>query len=167
MTLQQFFNIISDNPSIVLFYYIALPLTAFLIGLFAGTEGYKSPWKFVYSALIYLALVPGIFALMLNVYLFLFERMSILDMNLYTQVLPIIGMIVVILLITRKVDLRYIPGFDRMSGLVLLVFIVLLIMWVLDRTRVFAVTFLPFPYVILLLIGVFVALRYAIRSVFK
>lgn len=167
MTLQQFFNIISDNPSIVIFYYIALPLTAFLVGLFAGNEGYKSPWKFVYSALIYLSLVPGIFVLMLNVYLFLFERMSIMDMNLYTQVLPIIGMIVVLLLITRKVDLRLVPGFDRMSGLILLVFVVLLIMWILDRTRIFAVTFLPFQYFVLLLIGVFVAVRYGIRTIFK
>lgn len=167
MTLQQFFNLVSENPAIILFYYVALPLTAFLVGLFAGRDGYKSPWKYVYSALLYLAAIPGVFVIMLNVYLFLFERQSILDANIYTQFLPVIGMFVVIMLISRKVELRYIPGFGRLSGLIVLISIVLLLMWILDRTRVFAFTSFPFHFVLLGMVLFFILFRVAVKSIMK
>ena len=159
MTLQEFFNLLSANPAIVLFYFIALPLTAFLSGIFGKGEGHMSPWKYVYCGLLYMAAVPGIFAVILNVYLFLFERQRILDSNIYTQILPIIAMVVTFLLIRRNVDIRQVPGFGRLSGLILVVTGVLAAMWILDRTRIFAITVVPFHYVIFMIIGLFVLVR--------
>lgn len=159
MTLQQFFDLLSGNPEIVLFYFIALPLTAFLSGIFGKGEGHLSPWKYVYCALVYMAAIPGMFAIFLNVYFFLFERQSILDANIYTQFLPIIAMFVTFLLITRNVDLAEIPGFDRLSGLILIVGGLIAAMWILDRTHIIAITFLPFQYVILIIIALLVLIR--------
>ena len=78
MTLQAFFESISQNPTPAIGYMLFVPLTAGLASLFAKNEGHLSPWKFLYSGLIYLSTIPGIFALALNAYLFLFERQPIL-----------------------------------------------------------------------------------------
>jgi len=75
MTLQEFFDACTNNPEIIGFYFVALPLTAFLASVFGKGEGHLSPWKYLYTVLVYAATVPGIFAIVLNVYLFLFERL--------------------------------------------------------------------------------------------
>lgn len=160
MTLQQFFDALSANPAIVLFYFIALPLTAFLCGVFGKGEGHISPWKYVYCILLYMAAVPGIFAIFLNVYLFLFERQPVLQMNIYTQILPIIAMVTTFLIIRRNVDLSLIPGFDRISGLVMIVTAVIGAMWLLDRMHIIAITFLPFQYVVLIIIAMLIGIRF-------
>ncbi len=160
MTLQQFFDVLSANPSITLFYFIALPLTAVLCGLLSRGNGHKSPWSYAYCVLLYMAAVPGIFAIFLNVYLFLFERQSVMQMNLFTQIFPIITMLVTFFIIRKNVDLSLVPGFDRLSGLVVLVGVVIGLMWILDRTRLFAVTVVPFQYVIFMLIGALILIRY-------
>ena len=61
MTLGQFFEAVSLEPSIVLFYFFALPFTAFLASIFGKGEGHLSPWKYLYTVLVYLACVPGVF----------------------------------------------------------------------------------------------------------
>ena len=167
MTLQQFFDVLSANPAIVLFYFIALPLTAFLSGIFGRGQGHLSPWKYTYCALLYMAAVPGIFAVFLNVYFFLFERQSILQANIYTQFLPIIAMFVTFLIIRRNVDLDTIPGFDRLSGLILIVTALMAGMWIIDRTHIIAITFLPFQYVILIIILLLVLVRIGWRQLAK
>jgi len=159
MTLQELFDVLSNNPAITLFYFIALPLTALLCGVLGRGSGHQSPWKYAYCVLLYMAAVPGIFAIFLNVYLFLFERQSVMQMNLFTQVIPVITMLVTFFIIRKNVDLSLIPGFDRISGLVMIVAVVIGLMWILDRTRIFAVTVVPFQYVILMLIGALVLIR--------
>ncbi len=160
MTLQELFDVLSDNPSLTLFYFIALPLTAFLCGLFAKDRGHESPWKFVYCALLYMAALPGIFAVFLNVYLFLFERQSVMNMNLFTQVFPVITMFITFFIIRKNVDLSLVPGFDRLSGLVLMVAVLIGLMWVLDSTKILAITFIPFQYALLIIVGALVVLRF-------
>ena len=70
MTLQEFFRLLGENPSYVLMYFGLIPITALLAGILGKGEGEISPWKYLYSTLIYLVCVPGIFALTLNIYLF-------------------------------------------------------------------------------------------------
>lgn len=164
MTLGEFFTICAENPSIVLFYFIAVPLTALLANVFGHGEGHRSPWRYLYSALIYLSCVPGIFAVTLNAYLFLFEQTSILDTNLYTQVLPIVSMLLTIMLIRRNIALEDIPGFDKLWGLLVLIFVVLTLMWVLDSARIILFTFVPLIWVVVILIALFVIARLALRK---
>ena len=160
MTLGEFFQMLGDHPTIIIFYLLAVPLTALLARLFAGDEGHLSPWKYLYSALIYLITVPGIFSITLNVYLFLFERQSIFDANIYSQVLPIISMIATLLIIHRCVPLEKIPGFDRLSGLIYIIAALLAIMWILDRTHIIAITFIPFHWVLLFIVIMLVLVRW-------
>jgi len=167
MTLKDFFDLMSDNPAILLFYFIALPLTAFLACVLGRNEGHLSPWKYLYSFLIYGACIPGIFAISLNIYLFLFERQSVMDANIYTQILPIIVMGFTLWFISKNVDLDQIPGFDKVGGLIMMIAAVLAVMWILDRTRIIAITFLPFWVVLVIVIVLLVLFRFGFKSFFS
>ena len=136
MTLKEFFDLLADNPILILAYFGLIPFTAFIAGMLGKGEGHINPWKYLYSSLIYLVCVPGIFAFTLSVYLFLFERRSIFDTDVYTQILPILSMVATLLIIGKNVSLERIPGFDKLSGLVIMVTTVMTLMWVLDKTRI-------------------------------
>jgi len=169
MTLKEFFDLLAENPIFLLAYFSLIPFTALLAGFMGKGEGHISPWKYLYSALIYLACVPGIFAITLNIYLFLFEKQSIFDADVYTQILPILSMVITLLLAKNNVALEQIPGFGKMSGLFMIIFSVLVIMWILDRTRIFVVAFsyMPFYYVIFIFVALVVAMRVGVSRVFK
>lgn len=165
MTLKDFFEYLAANPNLVLFFSIAVPLSAFVIGLLSKGEGHLSPWKYLYSFIIYLVCVPGIFALMFNVYLFLFERQSIWNLNLYTQMLPMIVMAITLAIIRRSVSLDDIPGFEKVGGLLVMITAILMMMWFVDKTRIFVFTYMPFSQVVLIMVALLVILRFAWKRI--
>lgn len=166
MTLGEFFDMLSANPSIILCYFFIIPFIAFLSLIFGKGEGEESPWTYLYAILIHLVVIPGIFAVTLNVYLFLFERMKILDTNLFTQVLPIISMIFTLALISKNTRFDVIPGFGRLSALIAILIAIISFMWLLDRTHIIAITFIPFHYIFLFFIAFLVVIRFAGKRLF-
>ena len=167
MTLGDFFVKVGENPAIILFYFIAIPAIAFLLYMWSKDEGDKSPWAYVYSALVYLVCIPGIFAITLSAYLFLFERKSIFDTDMYLQILPLISMAVTLWLIKLNVPFKSIPGFGRLSSLMLVITVVMSLLWILEKTHIFAITFVPFIYVIILMLVIFGAIIIGSKRVFK
>lgn len=166
MTLGEFLYMLAKSPEVMLFYFIALPLTAFLLGIFGRGEGHLSPWKYVYSGVVYMAAVPGIFTVILNLYLFLFERQSIYDAQLYTQVFPIICAILSLYLVRRNVDFGDIPGFGKISGLMWMLLVVIALMWVMEKTHLIAITILPFQWILLFFVCMLIVFRLGWRRVF-
>ncbi len=166
MTLTAFFDWVSSEPGWVIAYFVALPLLALLFGRWGGENVIYSPWNYLFAAIIYLVCVPGIFALTLNVYLFLFERQSIFDANIITQWLPILGMAVTLPLVQRQIDLDYVPGFGRLSGLIAMITLVLTLMWVVDRTRLWFISYLPVGYVLIIFSGLLIGMYWAAGKVF-
>lgn len=167
MTLSDFFNYLSDHPVLLLSYFILIPITALIAGFMGKNEGHLSPWKFLYALLIYLVCVPGIFSVALNVYLFMFERRSIMSANVFTQILPVVSMIATLLIIRRNVDFRAIPGFGKLSGLIFVLTAVMAIFWVLDRTRIYAITVIPFGLALLIFVGLFVVVYFGWRKMMR
>ena len=166
MTLRDIFQAVSENPTWLVVYFLLLPVLAYLIGEFAtGSKDIKF-WGYVYSVLSYLVCVPGIFAVMLNVYLFLFERQSVWEMNLITQVLPILSMIFSLMLIKRKIPFDLIPGFGKISGFLTLIAATMGIMWFIDRTHIYAVTFIPFQYIAIGFFVLLIVIRFAWSKIF-
>ena len=159
MTLNEFLEFLGKNPDMVLGLFITVPVLAFLAGFFVKDEGNKSPWKYFYSALIYLVSIPGIFAIALNMYLFMFERISVFEADIFLQGLPILCMVATFLIIRRNVDLAQIPGFNRISGLLFMIFAALIIMWFIDKTRIFALTYIPVQYLLLFFLGLLLVFR--------
>jgi len=163
MTLGEFFEWTGQHPMLLLFYFLGAPFIALLAGLFSKGEGHLSPWKYLYSILIYLVSIPGIFAVTLSIYFFLFERRSILDTNIFTQVLPVLSMAATILIIKKQVDLDLVPGFDKISGLILVIATLMCLMWIIDKTHIYSITFMPFYVVILILLAGFFVIRLGLK----
>lgn len=159
MTLRDFFDAASAQPIYIVFFFVMIIVVALLTGVLAKGEGEESPWKYLYSTILYLVCVPGIFAITLQVYLFLFERRSIFDMNLLLEILPIFSMVATILIVRRNVNMDQIPGFDKLSGLVMMIFSALAIMWFIDRTRILVFSFMPIQTVLFIFVGLLLVIR--------
>ena len=164
MSLKEFFELLADNPVFIIGFFLFIPFSALIAGWMGKGEGHLSPWKYFYATLIYLVCVPGIFSITLNIYLFLFEQHSIMETVIVTQLLPIISMIVTLLIIRKNVDLDMIPGFDKLSGLVMMIGGVLSLMWIADKTRILVFSFLPFQMVLLIFGGLLLAIRLGWRK---
>ena len=164
MTLQELLHYLSTHPLIVLAYFTLIPAVALLAGLFDEERGHLAPWNYTYAALIYAVSVPGIFALSLDVYSVLIEKRSIFQIDLLTQVLPVASMILTLLIIRRNVDLDFIPGFDRLSGLMMIITAAMIIMWAVDRVRLVVFSRLNIAYVFLIFAALLLIIRYGARK---
>ena len=121
----------------------------------------------MYSFLIYISSLPGIFALTLNVYLIGFEGRSLLETDLFTQILPIIVMILTVWIISRNVSLDFVPGFDKLASLLLLMILVFTVLWILEKTRILFISIFPFPLAILFILFLIVAGLWLTRTIFR
>ncbi|MEZ4984079.1 MAG: hypothetical protein R2795_03415 [Saprospiraceae bacterium] len=167
MTLRDFFEAGAAQPVYIVFYFTIIPLTALLAGWLANEEGNESPWKYLYSTLLYLVCVPGIFAISLQIYLFLFERRSIFDMSILMEVMPVLSMIATILIIRKNADMNQIPGFDKLSGLVMMISAALAIMWFIDRTHIVVFSYMPFYQVLLIFAVLMLMIRWGWSKLIK
>jgi hypothetical protein len=161
MTLGQFFE--SCSSSHLLIYFGALPAVAALILLIGKNEGQLSPWKYIYTILVYGACLPGVFSISLSIYKFFFDRGQIMDANIYTQILPIISMFLTLSLIKQNISLDQVPGFGKISSLIFMISVLLILMWILEKTNLFVFTYMPFYQFIIMLIGVLILLRYLFK----
>jgi hypothetical protein len=167
MTLREFFNWIGENPAPILYFYIGIPLFAALIGFFGRGEGSISPWKYVYSVLIYGICIPGIFSVAMSIYMFLFERGSIMNADMFSQILPVASMFLTLGIISRNVSFGQIPGFDRISSLMTMIASVMVFMWFLDKTRIVAFSYIPIQTLLLILVGMVLLFRFGLKQLFR
>lgn len=163
MTLGDFFELCGDNPRFLLAYFLLIPLIALIAFFFSKGQGHQSPWKYLFSVLIYLVAIPGIFAVTLTIYLFLFERRPIMETNIFTQILPVVSMLATFILIRKQVDMKFVPGFGKLSGLILILSILMVIMWVIDKTHIYSITIIPFWIVLLMLVAGFFVVRMGLK----
>lgn len=166
MTLGDFFTTCSNNPAILLFLFIGIPMVALLSGFFGKNEGHLSPWKYLYSFLIYVVSIPGIFAIALSIYMFFFERGSIMNANIYTQILPILSMMITLWIIRRNVNFDDVPGFDKLGGLVFFLSVLIILLIVLEKTQIFIFTYMNIYQFGLIFIGLILLLRFGIKRIF-
>jgi hypothetical protein len=164
MTLRELFDYLDTNPLSVAAYFLLLLITAILAGFLGKGEGHLSPWKYLYSTIIYMVCVPGIFAASLAVYLFLFEQGgSIFNVNLLTQVLPVAAMLVTLGVIQRNVEFGYIPGFGRLTDLMMTIFTIFLLMYLLNRLHLVAWVYVPVQWLLLIVVGLLLLVRFGLK----
>lgn len=164
MTLRELFDYLNANPLSVAAYFLLLLFMAILAGLLGKGEGHLSPWKYLYSAMVYMVCVPGIFAAALGVYLFLFEQgTSIYNLNLLTQVLPIAAMLITLNVVQRNVPFRAIPGFGRLTDLIMTIFSVFVLMFFLNRLHLVAWVHVPVQWLILIVVGLLLVVRFGLK----
>lgn len=165
MTLREFFDYLGAHPLTVVGFFLLIPLIALMAGWMGRGEGHLSPWRYLYSLLVYAVCIPGIFSITLSVYLFLFERGgSIMNANLLTQVVPALSMILTLGIIRRNTAFESIPGFGKLSSLMMTIGAVFVLMYLLDRTQLIAFVRVPVQYLVLIVVGLLIALRFGFKQ---
>ena len=166
MTLNDVFNSLERNPLPIFLYFVAMPLVAWILG--AAVEGKHDlkTWRYVYAVLVYAVCIPGIFAVTLNVYLFLFERQSIWEADLLLQFLPILSMVLTLILIRSRFSFDLIPGFGKLAGFLTLIAALMGIMWFFDRLRLIAFTYVPFSALLIGFVLMLLLIRFAWSRLF-
>jgi len=140
MTPRQWLEWIGHEPAWIGGYLAALPLLAFLFGLLHRRGGGNdSPWKYLYSILVYAACIPGMLGVVVVLYMLLFAGENLLDVNALVTLAPIAAMGVTLAVASRNVDFRPLPGFGRLSGLLVVLSLTFGILFALSRTRLWLV----------------------------
>ena len=167
MTVGELIDFLGSNPYYTVFYCISIPLAAALANLMSKDEAELNPWCSFYAMLIYMSVIPGVFAILLNLYHFLFENTSIYDVNIMTQILPIISMVLSLYLIKQNIGFDEIPGFDKLTGFAGMMAGLMIIFFILDKARIVAFTYVPFLWIILILIILYLVIRYGTKFLFR
>lgn len=139
MTLQALFESVTNNSFLLIYFFIIMPIIAAVVGFLSSKEGHLDPWKYIFSVLVYLVCIPGIFSVLLCIYSMFFEQQNLLEVNILVYFLPILSMVATLLIIRQKVDLISIPGFDKISGLVLVIAATFILVMLLQKTRIWIV----------------------------
>jgi len=164
MTLGQFFEYLNNSPLLLIAFFAGVPLLAFLFNWIFRQDATLSPWNYLYSILVFAVSVPGILVVGMGIYLFLFERgNSLYNLQLLTQVLPVVSMIVTLGIVRRNIAFEDVPGFGKLTSLMVLIVTVLIIMYLLQRLHLIVWINLP-P---LVFIGGLVILLFAVRFTLK
>jgi hypothetical protein len=138
LSLRDVINALNANSPAVFAGFTAV----FLLSLFVAIAGAKvdlsrSPLRLAATMCIYAAGLPGAFAVALVLYTLFFRNDDLLDVSLAVYAAPIACMIACYVVMSRKLDLGHVPGFDRMEGLALVLIIGFFGALVLHNTRFF------------------------------
>lgn len=167
MTLGELVQVLGENSFYPIFLFLILPFSALLGNIMAKGEGHESPWCFFYTALIYLSVIPGIFSILLNLFHMMFEKRSIYQTNMVTDILPIVSMIVTLILIKRNVPFSAIPGFGKMTGFLSIVACIMVLFFFVEKTNLFIFSALPFTWILIILLVVFAVIRLGTKKLFS
>ncbi len=168
MTAQDLIDGLGAYPAIILGYFALLPAAAWLLGdVPYDRSGARSAWDYCYSVLIYAAGVPGMVSAVLIGYALFLTRSNLLEVNFLVYFVPVIGMGLTYWLIGRRVSFERLPGFGRLSGLMLLIALSFLTVLFIDKLRILVGFFASFEALLGLGVLVFVGFQYAGRKLFK
>lgn len=78
-------------------------------------------------------------ATMLTAYALFFTRANLMQMNVFATFFPIVAMGLTLFLVGRKVEFTPLPGFERLSSLILVLALTFFLLIILERMRVLVV----------------------------
>ena len=168
MTLIQVVETLNYYSLYIAVFFIAVPLIALGYGkILNPAQKIRTPHKYVYSFFVYLCSIPGIFAFIITVYSLFFLRTNLLAVNFIIYFLPIISMIVTLIFVSKSVDLNFIPGFDRLFGLFILIGVTFIITLVLMKLRVWVLFGGSIVTMFILFGFLFLLLKWAAHTIFR
>ncbi|MEQ8472967.1 MAG: hypothetical protein RIC35_17365 [Marinoscillum sp.] len=158
MTIEDIIEILGDHSLWVVGYFVMVILLTIGITLILKPSNVKY-LQYAVTFVVYAVAVPGTLAFILFVYSVLIMGTSLLEVNLTVYFLPLVSLIICLWLLNRKIFMKDIPGFGRLSGLFIMIALVFLVIFILQRTH-FGIVFLG--NMIQLLVG-FIVLLIAFR----
>lgn len=168
MTLQELFDLMAAHPTPVLLYFFLLPIGALGIGYLTDRRaGQSSPWKYAYGTLVYLACLPGIFAITMCLYHLFIDRRSFLQLNILAYFLPIFVMFATTLIINKNVNVKKIPGFDKISGLSMIIAASFITILIIQKTRIWIFIGGSMTHLLGLFVVLFIVFRFGMSRLFS
>jgi hypothetical protein len=168
MTIRELTQWFGAHPWILLAVFVALPVAAWCLRPLHGpANGGVAPWKYAYSVLVYLACVPGMFSSVLTAYALFFRNENLLDANLLVYVLPIVSMILTLVFVSKNVGFDAVPGFDRLSGLMITIACSFGLALAVHKTRIFVGFFGSIDRLFLLAGAIFALLKWGSYMLFR
>lgn len=168
MTTRELIHQADQYPAVIVGVFVALPLVAWGLGqMHERGKGGAAPWKYFYSVLVYLACVPGMFSSVVTAYSLFFSKDNLLDASLLVCFLPLVSMVVTLVFIRKTVSFDDVPGFDRLSGLMVMVACSFAIALAIQKTRIFLFFGGSIEKLFLLAAGVFALLKWGTYTLFR
>ncbi len=168
MTTRDLIQLAGQHSIALLVTFVIPSVLAWLVGRLHGQEqGKLAPWKYVYSVLVYVTCVPGMFAGVITAYTLFFSGENLLDANPLVYFLPIGAMIATLVLIRKKVSFDDVPGFDRLSGLMVMVGCSFIAALVIQKSRIFVFFGGSITALFILAAGLFALLKWGTYMVFR
>jgi membrane protein implicated in regulation of membrane protease activity len=168
MTLRDLVQLIGERPLPLAILLGTPPLVAWLTGYFHPREGGgTAPWKYVYALLVYLVSLPGMFAAVLTGYALFVRNDNLLDVNALVYILPIVSMILTLFFIRQNVDFDRVPGFDRLSGLMVMIAVSFALALAIQRTRIWLFFGGSVQTLFFLALGLFALLKWGAYAFFR
>jgi len=168
MTTRELILLAGQHPVVLAATFIVPPVAAWGLGrIHERTQGGAAPWKYFYSALVYLACVPGMFAGVLTAYTLFISRENLLDVNPLVYFLPVVSMVVTLVFIRKNVSFDEVPGFDRLSGLMVMVGCSFAIALAVQKTNIWIFFGGSIERLFLLAAGVFALLKWGTYRLFR
>jgi len=132
MTIQELIDWLGNNQNSVLWYFGGILVLTLLLLLIVNRNNFATT-RYLMSAVVFAVTIPGILAVLLTLYALLIQRTSILEVNMLAYFVPIVAMALVLFLLNKKVSMSKIPGFDKLSALMLIIGIAFILVFVLQR----------------------------------
>lgn len=168
MTIEQLFTAVGQYPWVVLGGFSALPVCAWLVGrLHERDRGGESPWKHLYALLVYLSCIPGVLASVVTGYSLFFVSTNLLQANVLVYFLPIVSMVATLTLIGKNVEFREVPGFDRLSGLIVMIAVSFVIALAVTKTRIWLMFGASIEVLFAIAVFAFALLRWGSHALFR
>lgn len=159
MTINEAVTNLSAYPEIVLIYFGATVISPLLLNLIYKQEKRQKFIELLYSIIIYAVAVPGILSASLLLYVMFLLKANILSLDALVYFVPTVSMAAVFFIISRKARFSDLPGFGRLSGLMLMLLAVYAVIFILYQLRFHIVFFGSFSHLLMLGAGLFVLFK--------
>jgi len=168
MTLRDLIQLAGQHALALVALFLVPPLASWLLGqMHERGRGGVAPWNHLYAVLVYLACVPGMFAAVITAYTLFFSRENLLDANLLVYFLPIVSMVATLIFIRKNVPFDEVPGFDRLSGLMVMVGCSFAAALAIQKTNIWIFFGGSIEKLFILAAGIFALLKWGTYTLFR
>lgn len=136
MTPNELMAFASANPTLIGTLIAAPAVAATALQLTPPLHHPRGGIAVLWSAVVYAACVPGIFAVVALIYMAAFMRTNLMNIDLLAVFGPIASMIATLGLAGRKVNIGDLPGVDRLGGMLMMLGATFMVVFLLERTRI-------------------------------
>ena len=167
MKIQELLDWFANHANLVLSYFIIVFAISLIGLLFVNQKNFKPPVSYFYSVLVYATAIPGILGLILLLYRFFFLKNNLLQIDIVTHFVPLISAILILAVINKTIPMSIVPGFGKLSGLLIIVLVTFIVTYVLQR-MFFGVFFVgKLQYLALFFLLLLVGLKVAWNKIVK